>query len=49
MELKQSNPHFPRGEVLLLIVPYGIETVVQRPETSVHRLLIVPYGIETHS
>ena len=33
---------------ILLIVPYGIETIVPTPAALVARLLlIVPYGIET--
>ncbi len=32
---------------ILLIVPYGIETVIPVESVSTERLLIVPYGIET--
>ena len=48
MELK---PQFGNGaavRTLLLIVPYGIETLPQPHEGTHDGLLIVPYGIETH-
>ena len=32
---------------MLLIVPYGIETLKRRGTHDVSGLLIVPYGIET--
>ena len=32
---------------MLLIVPYGIETYINRGHMSTRFLLIVPYGIET--
>ena len=35
--------------LFLLIVPYGIETLLNMSLCSVFRLLIVPYGIETAS
>ena len=48
MELKLFEYIQQYGELVLLIVPYGIETFAdrkQRPQQNV--LLIVPYGIET--
>ena len=33
--------------IVLLIVPYGIETHATGRKEVPHRLLIVPYGIET--
>ena len=48
MELKLTTPIFCMVPVRLLIVPYGIETIVKflLCGTGVD-LLIVPYGIET--
>ena len=48
MELKQ--PHFRPWRVwpILLIVPYGIETLKALHPDLPLGLLIVPYGIETH-
>ena len=48
MELKQVSIARKGTVIILLIVPYGIETLsarVRRPQRS--ELLIVPYGIET--
>ena len=36
-------------KLLLLIVPYGIETKITTNKSNTVRLLIVPYGIETIS
>ena len=50
MELKRQFNRTMTLVLILLIVPYGIETHVQRdisPEFTT--LLIVPYGIETSS
>ena len=47
MELKQLFQRSANKRSKLLIVPYGIETSEQLPETSDRKLLIVPYGIET--
>ncbi len=47
MELKQNYYISPCKLFGLLIVPYGIETSVQRENTGNYTLLIVPYGIET--
>ena len=47
MELKLGQERLYYGRVRLLIVPYGIETYVQRSATFYTALLIVPYGIET--
>ena len=47
MELKR---HLSEGKSLnskLLIVPYGIETIILMLKRVLLRLLIVPYGIET--
>ena len=33
--------------IILLIVPYGIETEIRRTRLESEKLLIVPYGIET--
>ena len=48
MELKrQKATHWPEPD-LLLIVPYGIETLSSPPvQDQYFWLLIVPYGIET--
>ena len=47
MELKLSAVTTLQRSSMLLIVPYGIETVINCiPKESVY-LLIVPYGIET--
>ena len=47
MELKliKIQEAIPLG--LLLIVPYGIETIVSFNTVFSEELLIVPYGIET--
>ena len=47
MELKLLNPENADKYVLLLIVPYGIETNKVLLLLLVLLLLIVPYGIET--
>ena len=49
MELKHGTTTFASAStMLLLIVPYGIETYQVYPELQlVCQLLIVPYGIET--
>ena len=47
MELKLGINWRPKVGVKLLIVPYGIETSIQLPQTTQALLLIVPYGIET--
>ena len=48
MELKQETGARIDGALILLIVPYGIETVSNdTTATHVRTLLIVPYGIET--
>ena len=47
MELKQRHKRWRRESAGLLIVPYGIETVLSIMETELAGLLIVPYGIET--
>ena len=48
MELKHAVTDVDVSEGKLLIVPYGIETVVlMRLCPAPVRLLIVPYGIET--
>ena len=49
MELKRSLPHAVSSMILLLIVPYGIETLLEYYQEQGKRLLIVPYGIETYS
>ena len=48
MELKQYDSDREEFRSLLLIVPYGIETVERFIEfLEANKLLIVPYGIET--
>ena len=48
MELKLINTMAGSNGVLLLIVPYGIETFFAKYSDFAHwQLLIVPYGIET--
>ncbi len=47
MELKQAIPGAESGTHGLLIVPYGIETKLDRFLLGLKELLIVPYGIET--
>ena len=48
MELKRDNAVTNIAVGSLLIVPYGIETVViMNDYTLLSQLLIVPYGIET--
>ncbi len=48
MELKQWNDGVNPSGISLLIVPYGIETVLRIEGDNLNGdLLIVPYGIET--
>ena len=48
MELKPDNRNFQGIIRFLLIVPYGIETVLPVVQPiGRNSLLIVPYGIET--
>ena len=47
MELKRYSAKLPFPVFFLLIVPYGIETVVLHIRLHLSFLLIVPYGIET--
>ncbi len=47
MELKQRISLDDIYAIGLLIVPYGIETVLYFSSLSRSQLLIVPYGIET--
>ena len=47
MELKPVGINAPSKTLYLLIVPYGIETIVVGSELYQLLLLIVPYGIET--
>ena len=47
MELKPVCTDAAPLRTTLLIVPYGIETVLRIPLISLTSLLIVPYGIET--
>ena len=50
MELKLNKVGLLRAEAeKLLIVPYGIETLLLSCLNSLNCLLIVPYGIETSS
>ena len=50
MELKQGRNVRCDFCAILLIVPYGIETLSTRQRIYLRfMLLIVPYGIETHS
>ena len=49
MELKLICILKVRKKSVLLIVPYGIETMEKPQDTEPKRLLIVPYGIETGS
>ena len=49
MELKRSSTLLAFKAPLLLIVPYGIETVILKYQSDTEGLLIVPYGIETAS
>ena len=49
MELKLLKLYYIANQILLLIVPYGIETTKMQPRSSYGKLLIVPYGIETQS
>ena len=49
MELKRYNKLQSDNQCILLIVPYGIETLWKREQSfSRTTLLIVPYGIETN-
>ena len=47
MELKHGKDEKVKDGIVLLIVPYGIETSWQYLSSSRYLLLIVPYGIET--
>ena len=47
MELKQCSICDLDEEYVLLIVPYGIETIILKNKQQSFILLIVPYGIET--
>ena len=47
MELKLYKKSVSFFTFYLLIVPYGIETVLYFSSLSRSQLLIVPYGIET--
>ena len=47
MELKRQLCDIASIAAHLLIVPYGIETAIQRARLNNLTLLIVPYGIET--
>ena len=47
MELKQGKKPIVALIDYLLIVPYGIETSLNKPLNYRIVLLIVPYGIET--
>ena len=48
MELKQLSSLVCQFMKFLLIVPYGIETLIEMfPREVPDKLLIVPYGIET--
>ena len=48
MELKQQNFSEWGYNLILLIVPYGIETSIPCMCILSKSLLIVPYGIETN-
>ena len=48
MELKRHSNLFAFNNLIVLIVPYGIETLNKSKYASVvDDVLIVPYGIET--
>ena len=48
MELKHPNRDDIKRDIILLIVPYGIETLGVMSVNGYNiALLIVPYGIET--
>ena len=47
MELKLGYRLIFRDNMHLLIVPYGIETILSQLILNIFCLLIVPYGIET--
>ena len=47
MELKLWLSNVPKAFLILLIVPYGIETSGHIAIFNLLNLLIVPYGIET--
>ena len=47
MELKHTYDQSATTRIVLLIVPYGIETTVTNAMVDSVSLLIVPYGIET--
>ena len=49
MELKPSWNNMESTTMLVLIVPYGIETREKAVSTRTITVLIVPYGIETES
>ena len=49
MELKHIRYFFMCLPCIVLIVPYGIETYLERVAIARrNQVLIVPYGIETH-
>ena len=47
MELKRVSTLYGLGDGILLIVPYGIETMQGATMQPADLLLIIPYGIET--
>ena len=47
MELKRFQKKDAEPGIVLLIVPYGIETQYRIMLSNLFMLLIVPYGIET--
>ena len=47
MELKRKKNLYAAFRIILLIVPYGIETEESGKHVEKAELLIVPYGIET--
>ena len=47
MELKRVSNFTAKAGCLLLIVPYGIETMQGATMQPADLLLIIPYGIET--
>ena len=49
MELKRVDAITSSIFAILLIVPYGIETLHVSQPRRIRRLLIVPYGIETEN
>ena len=48
MELKHKWYKVKANFITLLIVPYGIETLLNYIHIQTSWLLIVPYGIETY-